>query len=151
MVRPKLELSLPSPNKKTIYMIVSITYFPQDSDFSYPLSPYKMRDLSQKLDGNAVKFCLFAQAYASSGHWIFRFYPEEVMEALQMSWYMLRKAMTTLENVFGVKFGPMRDWQMEVPKGQLSPAPTPSTGKWAQRGAATESSRPAAAVAPSAN
>ncbi|WP_017717282.1 hypothetical protein [Kamptonema formosum] len=129
-------------------MIAAVTFFQQPSDLVYSENLDTMQELHQILDKNAFSVYQYIKSYGLTGHRIFRFKPEEVMRALKMSRYSLRKAMIALQNVFGVKFGPINDWQMELPEGQLSPAPTPRTGKRAKRKSPTSLTPPAPAVEP---
>ncbi|MBW4493266.1 MAG: hypothetical protein KME26_09305 [Oscillatoria princeps RMCB-10] len=143
------KVAKPSKEKLLISnMIAAVTFFQQGSDLVYPVSRDKLQELTLKLDKNAVVFYQYIQTHASTGHRVFRFNPQEAIQALRISQDSLRKAMIALQNVFGDKFGPINDWQMELPEGPLSPAPRPWRGKRAKRKSPTSLTPPAPAAEP---
>ena len=148
MVRPNNRASHQKKEKITSHMIAALTFFPQDSDLSYGLTPQKRWELNQKLKGNKNALILYEQIqiYASSGHNFFMFSIEEMMEELQMSRHALRKAMTDLEQIFEFKFEPIHRWQLKLPDSELSAPPTPRRGKLVKRRLSAKSTPPAPAV-----
>jgi hypothetical protein len=129
-------------------MIAALTFFPQDSDVSYEVTPQKRRELNQKLNGNKNALILYEQIkiYASRGHKLFMFTLEDLMEDLPMNRHTLRKAMTDLQNILGFKFESSHIWQLQLPDHELSPPPKLRRGKLFKRILRTKSSAPAAAV-----
>jgi len=146
MVKPK-KSGQPSTKKRFISnMIAALTFFQQESDLSYEVTPQKRRELTQKLNGNKNALILYEQIqrYASRGHNFFMFTLEEMAEELQMSRDALRKAMTYLDQILGFKFEPIHRWQVKLPDHELSPPPTPSQVKLVKRRLRPKNTPPAA-------